>query len=250
MIDSLLEMPRILTEISRLSLSWLPLLSAVPKGEPHPVMVLPGFAGGDDSTLLLRRFLTSLNYKALPWLQGVNTGRPELLEGAMRRVFRMHHTLGTPISLVGQSLGGVFAREITREFPDAVRCVITLGSPYGASDSSSTNPMVMRMFEELSGMTVEEMRALMPEEKREGHLPVPTTSVYSKQDGVVAWKSCIEPETDLSENIRVRGSHTGMAMNPDVLRVVADRLAQQPDNWKKFQKSGWCDQMTYPRTDH
>ena len=233
-------------EATRLSMSWLPLVSSAPRGEPHPVMVLPGFSAGDESTLMLRRFLTQLNYKALPWLQGTNTGRPELLDGAMRRFFRMHHAFGSKVSLIGQSLGGVFAREIARQFPDAVRCVVTLGSPYGASGKESTNRMVMELFERMSGMTVDEMRALMPEERGREGLPIPTTSIYSKQDGVVGWQTCIEPETDLSENIRVLGSHSGMAMNPDVLRVIADRLAQDPENWQKFSPRHWCERLAYP----
>ncbi|MEM9621319.1 MAG: alpha/beta hydrolase, partial [Pseudomonadota bacterium] len=233
-------------EIASLTSTWLPLLAAVPRGEPHPVFVLPGFLGGDDSTALLRRFLSRLRYKPFPWLQGTNTGNPKQLENVIRRFYRLHHAMDAPITLIGQSLGGVYAREIARTFPDAVRSVITLGSPYGTTDGSSTNPLVERMFERMSGLTIEEMRELRPTATSGDPLPMPTTSVYSTTDGVVGWRTCIEPEDHNSENIRVRGSHAGMAMNPDVLRIIADRLAQNPADWQPFDIRKGCHALIYP----
>jgi pimeloyl-ACP methyl ester carboxylesterase len=247
-IHSITELPRVLVEMSRLALSWPALLAAAPRGDGHPVMVLPGFTAGDDSMLMLRRLLTQLDYKALPWLQGTNVGHPRLLEGAMRRFYRLHHAFDTKISLVGQSLGGVFAREIAREFPDAVRCVITLGSPFAGGDDSPTNPMMEKLFERMSGLTIDELRAQRPMVMNTDPLPMPTTALYSKEDGVVAWSACVEEEDDHSENIRVIGSHSGMAMNPDVVRVVADRLAQDPNNWQKFDYSRGCNRWIYPRS--
>lgn len=243
---SLTELPRTLFEASMLTAQWSQLLREAPTGEFHPVMVLPGFTAGDESTLMLRRFLTKLGYKSLPWLQGTNTGHPRLLEATMVRFYRLHQTMGCKISLVGQSLGGVFSREIAKQFPEAVRCVITLGSPYGATTGGATNPLVEQLFERMSGMTVEEMRAFMPESREQESLAMPTTSVYSKADGVVGWQTCIEPETEISENIRVWGSHSGMAMNPDVLRIVADRLAQDPEDWRRFDTSTGCRKLIYP----
>ncbi len=245
--DSLTELPRILFEVTGMTAQWAHLVAKAPKGEPHPVMVLPGFSAGDDSTLFLRRFLNRLGYKSLPWLQGTNTGNPAQLEAVMLRFYKLQHALGTPISLVGQSLGGVYSREIAKQFPDAVRSVITLGSPYAATESGTTNPLVEKLFERLSGVTVEEMRAMMPEDREMTHLPMPATSVYSKQDGVVAWQTCIEPESEFSENIRIWGSHSGMAMNPDVLRIIADRLAQDPKQWQPFDRNAQgCSRLSYP----
>ena len=240
------ELPRTLFEVGTLATLWASLLREAPKGEPHPVMVLPGFGAGDESTVMLRRFLTQLGYKPLPWLQGTNTGHPRLLEAAMIRFYRLHQRMDCKISLVGQSLGGVYSREIAKKFPDSVRCVITLGSPYGATESGSTNPFVERLFERMSGVTVEEMRAMMPASREQAHLPMPTTSVYSKADGVVGWQTCVEPENETSENVRVWGSHVGMAMNADVLRVVADRLAQNPTDWQPFDTTTGCRSAIYP----
>jgi pimeloyl-ACP methyl ester carboxylesterase len=229
---------------------WLDISSSAPSGEPHPVLVLPGFGASDHSTQILRRFLKQLGYNALPWLQGVNTGNPHLIEGAMRRFYRLQRNLGCRISLVGQSLGGVYAREIAKLFPHAVRSVITLGSPYAMTESGATHPMVERFFEQLSGTTFKALRDRIPTQHEPGPLLMPTTSVYSKADGVVGWRSCVEPETPLSENVRVWGSHVGMAINPDVFRVVADRLAQNPDHWTRFDTNKGRLKLIYPPKDH
>ena len=202
--------------------------------------MLPGFLGADDSTLALRRFLTRLGYPAQPWLLSRNNGRPELIDRFARRLYRLHKVYDKPITLIGQSLGGVFARELAHEFPDAVRSVITLGSPFDAQGSEDTNPMVARMFRSMSGLTVEEMRELESEDRARGPLSQPATYIYSRSDGVVSWQACIEEESPLSESIEIVSSHTGMAMHPAVLHIVADRLAQEPDNWQKFNKASVC----------
>ena len=233
-LDAFTEMPRLMAELSCLSLSWPSLVRQAPEGDGHPVLVVPGFTTGDESTLVLRRFLTRLGYHSLPWLQGTNTGNPKVLEGIIRRFYRLHQSFDCPISLVGHSLGGVFAREIARQFPDAVRCVITLGSPYAATSAGTTNPLVEKLFEQMSGLTIEQMRAQVPVADESEELGIPATSIFSKQDGVVGWRTCIEPETDLSESIQVSGSHVGLAMNPATLRVIANRLAQDPSSWSKY----------------
>ena len=241
------EVPRVVCEISRLSWSWGLLVASARRGDGHPVMVLPGFMAGDESTFLLRRFLTRIGYVSLPWLQGRNIGAPTLLEGAMRRFYRAHHAYGEKISLVGQSLGGVFAREIAREFPDAVRQVITLGSPFGVNDEAETNAIVAKLFENMSGLSVEEMRARMEQiDPREG-LEVPSTAIYSKTDGVVSWQACVEETSAIAENVEVTGSHSGMAMNPDVLHVLADRLSQDVANWQPFDRATGVRGLIYPQ---
>lgn len=242
------ELPRLFFEVGRLGLSWPLLLQQAARGDGHPVMVLPGFLGGDDSTLILRRFLTQLGYVSLPWLHGRNTGNPAQLDGAILRFYRAHHASGEKISLIGQSLGGIYAREIARKFPDAVRSVITLGSPFAARDDAHTaNPLVTRLFESLSGHTAEEMRRRMGNrDDPRAPLGIPSTSVYSRSDGVAYWKACVDRESELSENVEVRASHTGMAMNPDVLYVIADRLAQDVQAWQPFDRTRGCRPWAYP----
>ncbi len=244
--DSLSELPRTLFEVLGFAVQWPWVLLEAPRGKNHPVLVLPGFAGGDASTAPLRRVLNTLGYDALPWLQGTNTGNPGQLDAVMQRFERLHATYDTPVSLVGQSLGGVYAREIARAFPDAARCVITLGSPYRIMGSEGANPLVARLFRRIAGMSIDELRHQLPEERDDG-LSMPLTSVYSQSDGVVGWRTCIEPTSGRRENIRIAGSHTGMALNPDVLRVVADRLAQDPDNWQPFDSTKGCRRFVYPK---
>ncbi len=242
------EFPRLFFEASRLSLSWPLLLQQATPTDGHPVMVLPGFLMGDDSTFVLRRFLSRLGHQALPWLHGRNTGRPEQVEGAALRFYRAYRTSGEKISLVGQSLGGIYARQIARRFPDAVRCVITLGSPFAAEDvEHAALSIIPKLYKAMTGHSAEEMRKrLMGDEDPRTPLGVPSTAIYSKTDGVAAWEACVDGEGELVENIEVRASHTGMAINPDVFHVVADRLAQDPDNWQPFDGSQGCRSWFYP----
>ena len=247
MVDFASEFPRVMFEVARLSMLWNTMVRLGDRGDGHPVMVLPGFTAGDESTLILRRFLTRLGYVSLPWLQGQNTGEAALLEGAMRRVYRAHLAYGEKISLVGQSLGGIYAREIVREFPQAVRCVVTLGSPFAAEDAESTNPFVQRLFESMSGQTVDDMRERLHGVDPRAPLAMPATAVYSKSDGVAAWHTCLQRDSEISENVEVVASHSGMAMNPDVLHVIADRLSQDPARWQRFGGHRGCGSWIYPK---
>ena len=242
------ELVRASSEAATLIGLW-PFLDQLPSGDGHPVFVLPGFAAGDGSTWLLRRFLVQKNYRAIPWRLGTNTGSPELQERLVRRMVRLQRTYREPISIIGQSLGGVFARELARRFPQAVRQVITLGSPFGATSADSTNPMVLRLFEQLSGLTIDQMRDMMPGgETPTEAVGVPCTSVFSRSDGVVQWQACVEAESPTTENVEVVASHSGMSMNAVVFDIVADRLAQPAGRWRKLDKERGWRRITIPNT--
>lgn len=230
-IDALTEVPRATVEAMSLGVSWLPLVATAQRGEPHHVFVLPGFMGGDRSTRPLREFLRRLNYDARPWEQGVNRGDLQQFERTVELFSKLYAQTQQPISLVGQSLGGVYARQIAAVLPQAVRCVVTLGSPYQAMSSSAANRVVARLFREISGQTIERARERVP---LAAPLEVPATSIYSRMDGIVGWQNCIEPESALSENIHIYASHAGMAVNPIILNLIADRLAQDPEAWCKY----------------
>jgi pimeloyl-ACP methyl ester carboxylesterase len=148
------------------------------------------------------------------------------------RLREIHRQSGRKVSIVGWSLGGVFAREIAGAAPEAVRTVITLGSPIHG-DPRSTN--AWRVYELASGQSVDDPKLRRP---RRGSPPVPTTSIYSRSDGVVAWQCSVEPTTDSTESIEVIGSHCGLGVNASVLYAIADRLAQPEDKWKRFDRSG------------
>ncbi|MFP6816981.1 MAG: alpha/beta fold hydrolase, partial [Pseudomonadales bacterium] len=206
--NSVTELPRILLEATSLAYSW-PMLAAAPLGDGHPVVVIPGFTAGDESTLVIRRYLSGLGYQVSGWEQGRNTGSLELQERFEQHFALLTGTLDNKITLIGQSLGGIYARALARSFPDHVRQVITLGSPFSSQGPETTSPLVARLFQYMSGMTTEEMREEMAA-STELSLAVPATAIYSKSDGVVHWSSCLEQTGVETENIEILGSHSGM----------------------------------------
>lgn len=240
-----LELPRAMLELSALS-ATAPLLSLAPHGDGHTVLVLPGFTASDRSTALLRRYLKRLGYDAQGWELGRNLGPKSIgHEGEVlaELVARMHRGSGAKISLIGQSLGGVMAREVAREFPDVVRQVITLGSPFGGNPRSNN---VWRIYERLTGDSLRRGDIEARVARARVAPPVPTTAIFSKTDGIVAWESCVEIAGDRIDNIEIQGSHCGMSVHPAALYAIADRLAQADDRWTPFDRSGWRAGL-YPR---
>lgn len=216
-----------------------PLMRALPKGDGHAVMVLPGFMATDQSTALFRRHLTRLGYRSRPWAFGRNRGpRDDLMAQMVSAVARLADETGGPVSLVGQSLGGIYAREISRVIPEQVRQVISLGSPFGSADGGGTNPGVARLFELSTGKSAAAARAEQGFTDMAEPPPVPSTAIFSKTDGIASWRICLEREAATTDNVEIIGSHCGMAFNPAVLWVVADRLAQAANHWRRFARTG------------
>jgi pimeloyl-ACP methyl ester carboxylesterase len=215
--------------------SMAPLLGLAPRGDGHPVLVLPGFVGSDLSTQLLRTFLRDRGYRAHGWKLGRNLGpRPGVEERMRQRLDELAVRYQSKVSLIGWSLGGVFARELARNAPERVRGVITLGSPF-AGEPDGVNPWVAQLYETLSGRRADDW----PERERmKEPPPMPSTAIYSRTDGVVAWRGCMEREGPISENIEIQGSHCGLGHNPAALYAIADRLAQPEGDWRPFDRSG------------
>ena len=212
--------------------AW-PMLRMAPAGDGHAVIVFPGLAAGDLSTVLLRNFLKAQGYDTYGWDLGLNFGpREGVVRKSVERVLQIHRDTGRKVSLIGWSLGGVYAREFAKALPDAVRAVITLGTPF-TGDPKATN--AWRLYEFASGHKLDDPELL-------AHLreapPVPTTSIFSRSDGVVAWQCSVEKEGPLAENIEVEASHLGMGLNPMTFYAIADRLAQPEGEWKPFDRSG------------
>ncbi len=196
------------------TLALRPLLGRLEHGDGHGVLLLPGFMASDLSTRPLRRFLRDLGYSAHRWTLGRNLGPQEDLEQRMaERLAELFDRHGRRVSLVGWSLGGVYARVLANRRPDQVRCVISLGSPING-DAQSTNSA--RLFELV---TRERIENISPERLAEVQKtpPVPTTSVFSRTDGVTAWQASIEAEGPQAESVEVPGSHLGLGFNPLVL---------------------------------
>ena len=212
------------------------LLRRVPRGDGHPVLVLPGFSAGDRTTRALRRYLREFGYAAHRWRLGPNFGPHGALERQMvDRIHDLAATYGRKVSLVGWSLGGIYARELARGMPDRVRQVVTLGSPFGDTGRASN---VSRLFEWFATREISEERVAVARRLREPP-GVPSTAIFSKTDGVTHWKVCLERETPQTENIEVPGSHCGLGVNPLVLYAVADRLRQPEGDWRPFARHGW-----------
>ena len=217
------------------SLLLSPLLMRAPRGDGHPVLALPGFLASDVSMMPLRRYLAQLGYDAHAWRMGHNIGGVTRMRTALcDRLARIHSDSGRKVSIVGWSLGGVYARDLALQAPEMVRNVITLSSPF-ANDIRATN--ATRLYEVLSGETVGNNPEL--EAAIAGDLPVPATSIYSKADGVVNWRTCLLRHCDTAENIEVYlASHVGIGVNPAALWAIADRLAQREGQFRPFDRSG------------
>jgi pimeloyl-ACP methyl ester carboxylesterase len=226
-------------------LAAAPWLRQLPRGDSHPVIVYPGLGATDITTAPLRSFLEDRGYITYPWKQGFNFGpRNGVLEACREQLQHVTGRHQAKASLIGWSLGGVYARELAKEQPDSARCVITLGSPF-AGHPRATN--AWRFYEMVSGQSVVHNEALIAQLKDPP--PVPTTSIYSKTDGVVAWQCSINPDEPHAENIEVHASHIGMGMNPLALYAIADRLAQDPQRWERFDTRG-ARRWFYKTTHH
>jgi hypothetical protein len=205
-------------------------------GDGHPVMILPGFLSSEKSTKSLRKFVSLQGYEVYDWGLGRNMGKLEYMELLLERLDEIHIKTSREISIIGWSLGGVFARQLAKERPNITRQVITMGSPFaGLSEPNN----IAWMYSLLNyGKKVKDVNQTLLED-----LPkpasVPTTAIYSKTDGVVPWRYCKEPVVDnLHQNIEVRSSHIGMGANLAVLAVIEDRLLYGKENWVKFKPKG------------
>ena len=232
---------RTILELGAMGVS-LPILMRAPKGDGHPVMVLPGFMASDISTKPIRSFLSRKGYQSNGWGLGRNLGthivggQQVLSDELLYKVIELSVIHDAKVSLVGWSLGGVLAREIARVIPDCVRQVITLGSPFNGPSGSAS--VVEGLFELINGNLAQGNPEIM--KKMWLPPPVPTSALYSKSDGVAHWKACLHHsfgDNQQAENIKVSGSHTGLGHNPQVVWIVANRLAQAENNWQPYKNS-------------
>lgn len=212
-----------------------PLQFMAPKGDGHPVMVIPGLGTSDGSTHYVRSFLDDIGYKPHTWGLGRNLGPRNGIENLLDDVTDQLKSIsaqhdGAQVSVIGWSLGGIYGREIAKRAPNLIRQVITLGTPF-KNDQGGTN--ASKLYELLSKDTSHKDPEIL--RRISEPPPVPFTSIYSKTDGVVQWQCSIEEPGSLIENIEVPGaSHLGLGHNPISMYVIADRLTQTKKDWTPY----------------
>lgn len=214
------------------------------KGDGHPVLVLPGFMATDTSTKPLRKFIDEIGYNAIPWDLGRNRADEENIDLLVWKLEKIYREYEEPISLVGWSLGGVYARQLAKARPEMVRQVMTLGSPFrGISEPNNA----AWIYNYINGgkKRVKDVNPLLLEDLP-SPAPVPTTAVYTKEDGVVPWKVCVEKEeTAIHQNVQVRGSHIGLGFNLTVLKIIANRLQHSEENWEHFRPKNLVEDLLF-----
>jgi pimeloyl-ACP methyl ester carboxylesterase len=196
--------------------------------------VFPLLLGSDVSTLPLRSYLSDLGYAVSPWAQGLNLGpRAGVMPAAMARLDDLYDRHSRKVSLIGWSVGGLYARELAKQAPERVRMVITLGTPLTETPRPAE---LWRLVQEATGREYGLPETTGPLEQAP---PVPTTAIFGPSDGIVAWQDSVQPEGPMAENIGVESSHLGVGVNALVLYAIADRLAQRDGQWQPFHRQGW-----------
>jgi pimeloyl-ACP methyl ester carboxylesterase len=222
-----------------------PLESRLPKGDGHPVLVLPGLMADDTSTRALRAALRRQGYRVHGWGLGRNIGpTATCINGLRTKLNSLDGRYGRKVTVIGWSLGGIFARDLARRCPEEVRQVITLGSPFRIQRHSQTR--ATKSFDRFAHLHAEQRS--LPLEADDCTLPVPATSIYSHFDGIVHWRTCLNEPGEFSENIAVTASHLGLGHHPAAIWAIADRLAQPEGEWKPFKAPTFL-RPAFPKPD-
>ena len=206
----------------------------VASGDGHPVIIFPGMGGDGRSVAPLRKHCEKLGYAALDWGRGFNTGPQGNADDWMDEL-RAHTEdllkgFEQSATLIGWSLGGLYARELAKLLKPQVRQVITIGTPFNTSADHTNVGWLFRLLSD----TATEIDPVLSARLRTPP-QVPTTSIYSRTDGVVAWQTCQhDGATARVQDIEIEGSHLGMGWNPAVLAVIANRLSQRPGKWRRY----------------
>ncbi|RZI62961.1 MAG: alpha/beta hydrolase [Rubrivivax sp.] len=208
--------------------------SGHPPGDGHPVIVFPGLAADAQSIAPLVGFCHGLGYAARDWGRGINTGPTGdidlWLDTLAADIEALVAGQAQPVSLVGWSLGGIYAREVAKRIALPVRQVITIGTPITGEATQTNVSLLYRWVNGALPVLDDDFKSRLIQAPQ-----VPTTSIYSRSDGVVAWQACVQAEDHpMIDNVEVDGSHCGLVWNPAVLKVVADRLSQAPETWYRY----------------
>jgi hypothetical protein len=188
----------------------------LPDGDGIPVLVIPAFLTDDRYTADLRGFLDHHGFRTFGWDLGLNVGPvPRLLDGVAALFDRLQRDHG-PLALIGVSLGGLFARSLAYDRPDRVRHVVTVASPFRLPTATTLGPLV-RFHARGYSAELQPARLLTP-------LPVPSTMIFTRDDGIVTPDSCWTREP-LGEIVELGGPHITLGSQPDTRRAIVRRLA-------------------------
>ncbi|MEM1258881.1 MAG: alpha/beta hydrolase [Bacteroidota bacterium] len=236
---------------SRSLVEWTSIYAIYPfipkriKGEGRPVLLIPPYLGDDYSTSFVRRYLTSLGFETYKWEQGFNLVKSHYiprLEEKLDDIYRIH---GQKVSLVGWSGGGIFAKIMANRHPKQVEQIITIGSPvWGVMDMKTPVSGILEFFR---GKSLKERNKRFIEEL-EPIPSVPITCIYTKTDGLLPWKHCMEAESyrDDIKNIEVYGSHSGLGANVSVLLITANALSANINGKTLRDTTPYIERILYP----
>ena len=200
-------------------------LRSEPRGDGRKVVLMPGFLADDRSMWPLRRFLAFLGYDARGWGLGRNEGDPEALGERFIARLDALRSEGEQLTLIGWSLGGVVARVVAMRRPDAIREVITLGTPVeGGPKYTSAGSF----YAKSRGIDLDAFEQHVHSLNQEG-LDVPLTVIYSRTDAIVSWRAAIDRYNPQANHIEVGSSHVGLGFNADVWRIIARVLGASGD---------------------
>lgn len=216
--------------------------AAAPIGSSRAVLVIPGFVTGDAVTVTLRTFLRSLGHRPSGWGLGLNVGASHHIAAGVDRLLQdMAQRHSTTVDIVGWSAGGVFGRILAQNRPELVGQVISLGSPIRLRPQQTNigwlQDLVSRLF------------VTVPRHIDVDRVPVPSTTVWTRGDGVVPADLCRQTIGPNAEAVQVRGTHSALAFNPAVQYLIADRLAQHPGEWRPFAPTGMA-RWWYPSLEN
>lgn len=239
---SVLELGRVVLEIGATALSG-PLFKSLPAGDGHTIMTIPGFMGADGSTSQLRKFLNRRGYNAVPWGLGRNASevrsddiddfldhRTKMEDAIAERVEREFLASGRKVTLIGWSLGGLYAVALAHRFPQWIRQVITLGTPYGDPRGTALYSVMGSLYD--NEVDEQALERWVAHTYRGGRLRVPVLALYSESDGIVgAGIARCQGDPRYVTNMAVIASHVGFPFNPLVFAVIANHLVEPHERW-------------------
>lgn len=241
---SITELGRVALEAGG-SLLLNPLLKRLPQGDGHTIMTIPGFMGADGSTALLRRTLNQLGYNAIPWGLGRNASdasadtleefmehRAELEREIATRVEHEFHSSGRKVTLIGWSLGGLYSVALAHRYPQWIRQVITLGTPFGDPRGTALYSVMSRVNGSAGEVSEESLQRWVDYTYLGGRLRVPVLTLFSETDGIVgSGIARCQGDPGYVTNMAVKASHVGFPFNPLVFAVIANHLVEPDRRW-------------------